>query len=143
MAPCPSQAGIACVERAEGDVDGDGAVDAVVLFYELVDRPPAGRDAAAITVQCAYPTGETEEVTLDGSGHAARLVGVTDLDGDERDEVVYVIRVADTSVGGFAEHGRHEQRSPGRVRRADGAVRRLARAHRRVLVPRPRRRRRS
>lgn len=102
MAPCPSQAGIACVERAEGDVDGDGAVDAVALFYELVDRPPAGRDAAAITVRVAYATGETEEVTLDGSGHAARLVGVADLDGDERDEVVYVVaRVADTSVGGF------------------------------------------
>lgn len=107
MAPCPSQAGIACVERAEGDVDGDGAVDAVALFYELVDRPPAEHpvtlDAAAITVRVAYATGETEEVTLDGSGHAARLVGVADLDGDERDEVVYVVaRVADTSVGGFA-----------------------------------------
>jgi hypothetical protein len=110
MAPCPSEAGIACVERSEGDVDGDGAVDTVVLFYELVDRPPAERsatrDAAAITVRVAYATGGTEEVSLDGSAHAARLVGVADLDGDERDEVVYVVaRVADTSVGGFAGLG--------------------------------------
>jgi hypothetical protein len=112
MAPCPSppQAGIACVERAEGDVDGDRALDAVALFYELVDRPPAertvSRDAAAITVRVAYATGETDEVRLDGSAHAARLVGVADLDGDERDEVVYVVaRVADTSVGGFAGLG--------------------------------------
>jgi hypothetical protein len=103
MAPCPSEARFACVERAEGDVDGDGAVDAVALFYELVDRDPMALDEAVVTVRVAYATGETEQITVDGSGHAARLVGVADLDGDGPEEVVYVVgRVRDTSIGGFA-----------------------------------------
>jgi hypothetical protein len=40
VAPCPSEARFTCVERAEGDVDGDGAADAVALYFEHVDRGP-------------------------------------------------------------------------------------------------------
>jgi hypothetical protein len=106
MAPCPSDTRFSCVERDEGDVDGDGEVDAVALFYELVERDALARDEAAVTVRVAYATGETEQITVEGSGHAARLVGVADLDGDGPEEVVYVVgRVRDTSIGGFAGIG--------------------------------------
>ena len=101
MAPCPSQAGIACVERAEGDVDGDGAVDAVALFYSSSTahrRGACGSHHGAGRVRRRRDRGGHARRL----GHAARLVSVADLDGDERDEVVYVVRVADTSVGGFA-----------------------------------------
>ena len=40
VAPCPSEARFTCVERAQGDVDGDGAADAVALYFEHVDRGP-------------------------------------------------------------------------------------------------------
>lgn len=98
--PCPDDDRYRCVGTGSGDVDGDGAADQVGLYIE-----PAG-DASAripVTVRVVYASGSSEEHRVDGFEWGAELLGVTDLDGDGREEVAYLYDGgAHSSIGGFA-----------------------------------------
>jgi hypothetical protein len=79
----PADGGTVCVGVDRGDVDGDGRPDDVAL----ATVPPHGFDQLPITVRVRYATGEVEEATVDGVPYMAKLMGVTDLDGDGREEI--------------------------------------------------------
>jgi hypothetical protein len=82
---CPTTAATTCVATDQGDVDGDGSADAVGLF-----KARGTEGFGAITVRVVFAGGRTEDYQIDDMLIVARLLGVTDLDGDGRDEVVFL-----------------------------------------------------
>ncbi|HET6949373.1 MAG TPA: VCBS repeat-containing protein [Acidimicrobiales bacterium] len=95
---CPQDPAFTCGRADTGDVDGDGRVDAVGLYAP----PPATFGEGPFTVRVVYASGTVDEVALVGNSATARLLGVTDLDGDGREEVVYAhVPGAHTWWGGF------------------------------------------
>lgn len=101
-APPPPACGQGCVDRATGDVDGDGRPDQVGLYGS-----PTVLDRAARSVRVVYATGTVEEVQLPPEFLVEhQLLGVTDLDGDGRGEVVYAyVPGAHTFWGGIVGTG--------------------------------------
>ncbi|HEY7070202.1 MAG TPA: hypothetical protein VH479_08820 [Acidimicrobiales bacterium] len=94
----PAGQGTVCVGVDRGDVDGDGRPDDVAV----ATVPPHGVDQLPITVRVRYATGEVEEATVDGTPYLAHLLGVTDLDGDGREEIaLYTDGGAHSMVGLF------------------------------------------
>ncbi|HEY3140929.1 MAG TPA: VCBS repeat-containing protein [Acidimicrobiales bacterium] len=92
---CPTEEPFQCVAADSGDVDGDGAIDQVALYIEPPDLNPT------LTVRVVYARGTTEEQTIDAA-IAIALLGVTDLDGDGREEVAFLHDGgAHTSYGTF------------------------------------------
>jgi hypothetical protein len=85
--PCPGDRAHRCVATDTGDVDGDGRADQVGLYIE-----PSGDTSAPIpvTVRVVYAAGGTDEHRVEGPEWGAALLGVTDLDGDGREEVAFL-----------------------------------------------------
>ena len=83
---CPTGDGVTCVRKDYGDVDGDGRPDSVGLYATTA----AGREEVPITVRVVFGSGGMAEHTVTGVAAAAQLLGVTDLNGDGRDEVAYL-----------------------------------------------------
>ena len=78
--------GPGCIDSATGDVDGDGRLDEVGLY----GGPGTPAERSARSVRVVYATGEVEAVDLPPEFLTLhQLLGVTDLDGDGRAEIVY------------------------------------------------------
>jgi len=94
----PADRGMVCVGVDRGDVDGDGRLDDVAV----ATVQPHEFDQLPITVRVRYATGKVEQATVDGIPYLAHLVGVTDLDGDGREEIaLYTDGGAHSMVGLF------------------------------------------
>ncbi len=81
----PAGDGKVCVGVDRGDVDGDGRLDDVAI----ATVPPHEFDLLPVTVRVRYATGDIEEATVDGIPYMVQLMGVTDLDGDGREEIAF------------------------------------------------------
>lgn len=94
----PADGGTVCVGVDRGDVDGDGQLDDVAV----ATVQPHEFDQLPITVRVRYATGKVEAATVDGLPYLAHLLGVTDLDGDGREEIgLYTDGGAHSMVGLF------------------------------------------
>ena len=82
---CPAE-GARCAGQDRGDVDGDGSIDAVGLYAP----PGGGRDPVTVTVRVVFGSGGMAEYPVTGVAAAPQLLGVTDLNGDGRDEIAYL-----------------------------------------------------
>jgi hypothetical protein len=85
-ADCAPEGGLTCVGTDSGDVDGDGRPDAVSLYTV----PAEPEEQGPVTVWVAFATGVVEEYPVTGLPSAAQLLGVTDLNGDGREEIAYI-----------------------------------------------------
>ncbi len=102
---CPPAGDVICLDTDSGDVDGDGTTDEVALYADHVD-PPAGL-VETFDVRVVYGTGADETHAVPAGVDAAVLLGVTDVDGDGREEIAYSYPEGDRVASvGFLGRGR-------------------------------------
>jgi hypothetical protein len=90
---CPPEVGQACEGTDAGDVDGDGRPDMVAVYTT---------GGGAVGVRVVYADGAVDSDEVPGLPEAARLLGVTDMDGDGREEIAFQSdQGAAGVIGGF------------------------------------------
>jgi hypothetical protein len=101
---CPDAPAATCVATDTGDIDGDGRVDKVAVYYSPLSPgvTPPFPDSVQVTLRVEYAAGTREEVDVTGNPHGIGLLGATDLDGDGREEVAWIYDAgAHSRIGGF------------------------------------------
>jgi hypothetical protein len=86
-AACAPEDGLTCAASDSGDVDGDGRTNGVGLYTVAAAGP---REESPITVRVTFAIGTVEAYPVTGPPAAAQLLGVTDLNGDGREEIAYL-----------------------------------------------------